>query len=337
MARTFRRIIAWAVLPALLALLGAVGAIYHFAHTPLAAGPYPKEFELKPGSSLRAVARTLVESGVLSEPWRFVLIARALGRESDMKAGSYEIAGGITPLDLLGKITSGDVVQEQITFVEGWTLRQWRQALNEHPKLRHDSETLSEQGLLDRIGANAYASGEGLFFPDTYRFNRGVSDLDILRQAHEKMRSQVDRIWSSHAADLPLKTPYEALILASVVEKETGVPADRPMVAAVFTNRLRRGMKLQSDPTVIYGMGPAFDGNLRKADIQRDTPYNTYVHDGLPPTPIAMPSLASLLATVNPPKTDAVYFVARGDGSSHFSTTLDEHNRAVNRYQRSSR
>jgi UPF0755 protein len=337
MPRKIRRLVLWLVVSGILAVTTAAGALHHFAQAPLHLESLPRSFELKPGSSLRSVGRQLVDAGILTEPWRFVLIARALGKEGDIKAGSYEIARAVTPLELLDKITSGDVVQEQITFVEGWTLGQWRQALNEHGTLRHDSLSLTDRELLDRVGADSYSSGEGLFFPDTYRFNRGASDLDVLRQAHRTMRNQIERLWNEREQDLPFKSPYEALILASIVEKETGVGTDRPLIAAVFVNRLRRGMKLQTDPTVIYGMGANFDGNLRKADLQRDTPYNTYTREGLPPTPIAMPSLASLSATLNPPKSEALYFVARGDGTSHFSTTLEEHNRAVNRYQRGGR
>ena len=331
------RAIAWLMLAGAFGLAVVAGTVYRYAHLPLPLNALPIEFEVKPGSSLRTVARQLVEAGVLSEPWRFVLLTRALGKSGEIKAGTYEIPRVLTPLELLGKVTSGDVIQEPITFVEGWTFRQWRQLLDEQPKLRHDSQPMGDRELLERLGAMDYTSAEGLFFPDTYRVKRGASDLEILQQAHDAMKKQIDRLWNGRAADLPFKTPYEALILASIVEKETGWEADRSMVAAVFVNRLRRGMKLQSDPTVIYGMGAAFDGNLRKADLQRDTPFNTYTRDGLPPTPISMPSLASLSATMNPPKSDALYFVARGDGTSHFSSNLDEHNRAVSRYQRGGR
>jgi UPF0755 protein len=338
MTSTIRRLIAWLVIAGAVAAAAAGGALYQFAHAPLQVKVPPAiGFEVKAGSGLRNIARQLVEAGVLREPWRFELIARIGGNAGNIKAGSYEIATSITPLELLDKITRGDVVQEQITFVEGWTLRQWRLTLDEHPSLRHDTRALSDSELLERIGAAAYASGEGLFFPDTYGFGRGASDLDVLRQAREAMQKQLDNLWTTRAPNLPFKSPYEALILASIVEKETGVDADRPLVAAVFVNRLRRGMKLQTDPTVIYGLGVAFDGNLTKADLLRDTPFNTYTREGLPPTPIAMPGLASLSATLKPSESGALYFVARGDGRSHFSTSLEEHNRAVNRYQRARR
>lgn len=338
MISTIRHFIAWLVVAGVAAIALSAVVLYQFAHAPLPVEvPPSKAFELKAGSSLRSIARQLVDAGILSEPWRFEMLARLRGEAGSIKAGSYEIATAITPMDLLDKLTRGDVVQEEITFVEGWTLRQVRQALGEHPHLRHDTSILSDAELLERIGVTGYASGEGLFFPDTYRFNRGASDLDVLRQSREAMQKQLEKHWNSRAPDLPLKSPYEALILASIVEKETGVAADRPLVAAVFVNRLRRGMKLQTDPTVIYGLGAAFDGNLRKADLLRDTPFNTYTREGLPPTPIAMPGLASLSATLNPPRSDALYFVARGDGTSHFSASLEEHNRAVDRYQRGRR
>jgi UPF0755 protein len=316
----------------------ATAVLYQFAHAPVPAQiPPTKSFEFKAGSSLRSIARQLVEAGILEEPWRFEMLARLRGDAGNIKAGRYEIATAVTPMELLDKLTRGDVVPEHITFVEGWTLRQLRQVLGEHPHLRHDTESLSDAELLRRLGISDHTSGEGLFFPDTYLFNRGTSDVDVLRQAREAMQKQLDDLWQSRAADLPFKSSYEALILASIVEKETGVAGDRPMVAAVFVNRLRRGMKLQTDPTVIYGLGTAFDGNLRKADLQRDTPFNTYTREGLPPTPIAMPGLPSLAATLNPLRTDALYFVARGDGTSHFSNSLEEHNRAVDRYQKGRR
>lgn len=322
---------------ALAATLTGAAALYYFAHKPLRVAQLPVEFELKSGSTLRTAARQLVEAGVLKEPWRFIALTRLLGKQGAIKAGSYELSTPLSPLDLLEKITSGDVIKEQITFVEGWTFRQWRQVLNEHQRVRHDSNGLTDAGLLDRVGATGYANAEGLFLPETYLFSRGASDVDILRRAHEAMNSQLARLWVQRPPELPFTKPYDALILASIVEKETGVAAERPLIAAVLVNRLRRGMKLQADPTVIYGMGEAFDGNLRKADLLLDTPYNTYTRVGLPPTPISMPGLASLQATVHPPATDALYYVAKGDGSSHFSATLEEHNRAVNRYQRGGR
>ena len=225
------------------------------------------------------------------------------------------------------------MTQGELTLVEGWTFRQWRGRLDRHPDLRHDTAGLSEAQLLERLGIRS-SSLEGQLFPDTYLFDKQSSDLDLLARAHRAMRRKLDAEWSQRQQDLPYKSPQEALIMASIIEKETGREADRSLVAAVFVNRLRKGMLLQTDPTVIYGLGDGFDGNLRKRDLQSDSPYNTYMRAGLPPSPIAMPGLASLKAALNPAATDVLYFVARGDGSSEFSRTLDEHNRAVNKYQR---
>ena len=256
-----------------------------------------------------------------------------MGRSAKIKAGSYEVEEGLTALGLLDKLTRGDVTQGEIVLVEGKTFRQFRIAMNEHPDLAHDSLIMTDMQILTRLGARE-SHPEGLFFPDTYLFNKGSSDFDVLRRAYKAMQPRLAAAWERRESTLPVKTPYELLILASIVEKETGLPADRPQVAAVFVNRLRRGMLLQTDPTVIYGLGERFDGNLRKVDLQTDTPWNTYTRPGLPPTPIAMPGLASLQAAANPPPSDKLYFVARGDGSSVFSTSLEGHNSAVAKYQR---
>ena len=304
-----------------------------YATAELTSGPLPVQFSLKAGSSLRSAASQMERAGVLQHTDLFVMMSRLLGEAGNIKPGIYDIDKPVTPYDLLRKITEGDVTQHAITFVEGWTFRQMRQALNEHPGVRHDSRDLADADILKRLRAKAM-SPEGLFFPNTYHFDAGSSDLLVLRSAYRLMQSHLQAQWASRAADLPFGTPYEALILASIVEKETGRPADRPLVAAVFVNRLRKGMLLQADPTVIYGMGESFDGNIRKRDLTTDTPYNTYTRTGLPPTPIAMPGLASLTATLNPPASDVLYFVAKGDGSSHFSRTLGEHERAVTKYQR---
>jgi UPF0755 protein len=268
--------------------------------------------------------------------WAFEVVVRVAGNPADIKAGSYELRTGATPLDLLGKLMRGEFALAEIKFIEGWTFGQLRKALDAHPRVRHDTLGLSDADLLRRIEAPA-GHPEGWFFPDTYVFPRGTSDVEILRQAYRSMEKRLNAAWAQRQPDLPVGSPYEALILASIVEKETGRPEDRPLVAAVLVNRLRAGMKLQADPTVIYGLGAAFDGNLRKRDLVTDTPYNTYTRDGLPPTPIALPGLASIEAVVRPPDSGALYFVARGDGSSEFSRTLEEHNRAVTKYQRGGR
>ncbi len=315
-------------------LLAAAGAgwVAWFAHQPLALRESPLEFTVQPRSTLTRTASEIVQSGVQMSPWLFTALARALDKDKAVKAGTYSIETGITPLDLLEKLARGDVVQAEILFAEGWTFRQMRAALDAHPQVRHETLRLTDAEIMRRLGAPDVVA-EGRFFPDKYRFAKGAPDLEILRTAFRTMQRHLESAWVARKDGLPLSDPGDALILASIVEKETGLALDRTAVAAVFVNRLRAGMKLQADPTVIYGMGEHFDGNLRKRDLETDTPYNTYTRTGLPPTPIANPSLAALQAAVNPAESDALFFVARGDGSSHFSRTLDEHNRAVTKYQ----
>ncbi|MGG7054255.1 endolytic transglycosylase MltG [Nitrosomonas sp. ANs5] len=293
----------------------------------------PYTFSIAPGDSLRGIARQLADEQVIPNAWSFMLLAHVTGNQASIKAGDYELTGNLTPLQLLDYLVQGDVKRHEITFIEGWTFSQFRQTLDEHPAIRHDASGLSELEVLRLIGAHETAA-EGLFFPDTYFFRKHSSDIAILKRAYQTMQHHLEAAWLSRQESLPLQNPYEGLILASIIEKETGVESERRMIAGVFVNRLRRGMKLQTDPTVIYGMGDKFDGNLRKADLRTDHPYNTYTRFGLPPAPIAMPGLASIQASLNPASTDALYFVARGDGTSKFSATLAEHNRAVLKYQK---
>jgi UPF0755 protein len=331
-----KRWLRFAVIVPLVCLAIAAGLLTYYAYHPLGIQQSPLQFSLKAGSSLKGAARQMANAGVLAEPTPFVLLARILGASSRIKAGNYEIQAPITPLGLLRKITEGDYTQDVITLLEGWTFQQVRKALDEHAAIRHDSAGLSNTEILARLDI-AENSPEGWFFPDTYHFSRGSSDLAILRRAHRLMQATLADQWERRTPGLPLAKPYDALILASIIEKETGQSAERRLIAAVFINRLRVGMRLQTDPSVIYGMGASFDGNLRKRDLVADTPYNTYIHAGLPPTPIATPGLASLNAALNPAQSDALYFVSRGDGTSHFSRTRVEHDRAVLKYQRSGR
>lgn len=303
-----------------------------FALTPLALKQSPQELEIRHGSSLRTVAHQLAAENLLVEPWSFILLARALGKANEIKAGNYLLEGEISPYQLFLKLTRGDVTQSQVVFIEGWTFKQVRKALNEHPALRHDTRTMTDEEILREIGAER-GHPEGRFFPDTYNFSSGMSDIAVLKRAYRMMQSRLAEAWARRAADLPYVSPDEALVMASIIEKETGQAAERPMIASVFVNRLRLGMRLQTDPTVIYGLGEAFDGNLRKRDLLADTMYNTYTRAGLPPTPIAMPGAASIHAALNPAKSQALYFVAKGNGAHHFSSNLTEHNRAVARYQ----
>ena len=311
----------------------AVGGAWWWANQPLSLRNSPLDFRIVAGSSLRSAIGQMREAGVDVQPTLLALLARVNKAETGIKAGSYSINQGVTPLQLLEKLTQGQVTMGQMTLVEGWTFKQWRAKLDSHPDLIHETRGLTEAEIIDRLGLQA-ARLDGWLFSDTYLFDKQSSDLELLARALRSMQGKVASEWTGRAEGLPYKTPHDALVMASIVEKETGREADRTLVAAVFVNRLRKGMLLQTDPTVIYGLGDAFDGNLRKRDLQTDTPYNTYKRPGLPPTPIAMPGLASLRAALHPAASEALYFVAKGDGSSEFSRTLDEHNRAVNKFQR---
>ena len=319
----------------MLAAAGA-GAAAWWLHRPLTLATPTVELSIEAGTTPREIANGWVEAGVMTSPFLLYEWFRWSGQARRIRAGSYAIETGTTPRQLLQRLVQGDELLETVRLIEGWTLRQWRAALAKAPHLKPTTAQMSEAELmaaLDRAGESA----EGRFFPDTYAYSRGVSDLMVLRRALRAMDIRLISAWAERDASTPLKSMEEALILASIVEKETGTAADRGKVAGVFVNRLRIGMPLQTDPTVIYGLGEAFDGNLRKRDLLADTPYNTYTRGGLPPTPIAMPGQASLRAAVRPEATRALYFVARGDGSSVFSDNLADHNRAVNQYQRGGR
>jgi UPF0755 protein len=313
--------------------MSAAGWVLYFANTPVHLPQSPYEFTLKHGSSLRTIARQFSAEGLIPEPWSFIVLAKALGREGEIKAGNYQLDREINSFQLLQKITKGDVSQSEIVFIEGWTFSQMRKALDEHPAIRHDTAGLSDRELLNLLEMQE-ESAEGLFFPDTYYFSNGMSDLSMLKRANQIMGRRLADAWRERSPNLPYSTPYEALIMASIVEKETGQSEERPMIAAVFINRLRIGMRLQTDPTVIYGLGETFDGNLHKRDLTTDSAYNTYTRAGLPPGPIAMPGWASIHAALHPAATSVLYFVSRGDGTHQFSGNLAEHNQAVARYQK---
>ncbi|MDR2001295.1 MAG: endolytic transglycosylase MltG, partial [Zoogloeaceae bacterium] len=323
------------IFSAILAVTAFSGGLGWFACRPVPLLKSPLEFEIRAGSGLRTAAGDIAKAGVGFSAWKFSWLGRLTGKAADIKAGSYEISAGITPWQLLKKITRGDVIQVEIVFIEGKTFREMRATLDAHPGLRHDSQGMSDAEILARVGAGE-AHPEGLFFPDTYLFAKQSSDLDVLSRAYQAMQYRLAAEWGNRDPSAPYVSPYQALIMASIVEKETGRAEDRPLIASVFANRLRLGMLLQTDPTVIYGLGEKFDGNLRKRDLLADGEYNTYTRAGLPPTPISMPGLASLRDALHPPESDKLYFVARGDGSTVFSRTLEEHNRAVARYQRKS-
>ena len=315
----------------------AIGAAAWWLRSPmrldLPAGSQVLDLEIEPGTRAAQVAEAVVASGadvnlMLLQAW-----FRFSGQARQIKAGSYEITPGTTPRSLLSMVVRGDQTLKSITLVEGWTFGQVRAALQKAELLAPESSGLQPELIMEKLGRPG-VHPEGRFFPDTYSYAKGSSDLAVLKRAAKAMDKRLEAAWALRSVDTPLKSREEALILASIVEKETGKPSDRAQIAGVFTNRLRINMRLQTDPTVIYGLGSGFDGNLRKRDLVADTPYNTYTRSGLPPTPIAMPGKAALLAAVQPEPTKALYFVARGDGTSHFSANLDDHNRAVNKYIR---
>jgi UPF0755 protein len=318
----------------ILLLCGAAGyAYYQLVARPLPFASDTIEFTVPAGSGLNEIARRVEVAGAGIPAWQLAWLGRALQRDTQIKAGSYAIRGGINAVDLLDVLTRGDVVLAKVTLIEGRRFSELRALLDAHPDLRHDTKGLSEREILRLLDIDA-PSAEGQFLPETYLLDKGASDLSVLRQAHHGLQAALAQAWASRAPDSPLASPYELLTLASVIEKETGRAADRELIASVFANRLRIGMRLQSDPTVIYGLGEKFDGNLRRADLQADTPWNSYTRAGLPPTPISLVSPASLAAAARPAESKFLYFVARGDGSSAFSATLEAHNAAVARYQK---
>ena len=324
----FRRI----VLLSLLVVAAGIVGLGWYGSRPAPAPNLPVELAVPPGSSLKAVALGLEAKGMIRHPVLFVAFVRLLGQAGNIKAGSYLFEKPLSPFGVLRKIASGETMLDKVTIVEGWRFSQMRAELDGRPDIRHDTAGWSDAAIMQAIGAPE-ADPEGMFFPDTYYFDAGGSDLDIYRRAYHLMQTRLNAAWRSRATDLPYQTPYQALTMASIIEKETAAADERPRVASVFVNRLHLGMPLQSDPTVIYGLGAKFDGDLHKSDLQTDTPYNTYTRRGLPPTPISLPSEQSILAALHPASTKASYFVAKGNGRHQFSDTLQEQNRAVYRYQ----
>lgn len=309
------------------------GWLYHHYHREIVLPYTPYEFSIESGSNLKQITQQLVEEGILPDTWSFILLSRFLKQDSTIKAGDYLLTENPSQITLLDYLIKGDIRQSVIQFIEGWTFSQFLETIYNHPNIRNTTINMSEAEILQQLGADEDFA-EGLFFPDTYHFVKNTADTEILKRAYRIMQEQLHEAWDQRAESLPLETPYEALILASIVEKETGLDSDRAEIAGVFINRLRIGMRLQTDPTVIYGIRDRFDGNLRKKDLQTDHDYNTYTRSGLPPTPIAMPGLSSIRAAVNPATTKNLYFVAKGNGESQFSTNLQDHNHAVAKYQK---
>ncbi len=321
------------VVTLVVASVAAVGGFAWWARTPITTAEPVIEFAVAPGSSGAGAAQQIAKAGVPVNPFLFATLARISGKSARIKAGSYELKPNTTPRGLLTQLVRGEFAQEAVTIIEGWTFRQMRQAIAAAPNLKHETAQMTDKEIVAAV-APEYKAPEGLFFPDTYLFAKNSSDMAIFKRAHEAMMERLKAAWEKRDPNLPYANPYEALIMASIVEKETGQRAERSMIAGVFVNRLRTGMLLQTDPTVIYGMGDKYDGKIHKKDLETDTPYNTYMRAGLPPTPIALPGVQSLQAALAPARTEALYFVSRGDGTSKFSENLTDHNKAVNKFQR---
>ena len=326
------RLIKSSLLIGVLAAIAFSAWLYHYAKTPLNLTPEAQEIIIQPKSGLKSIANQLVEQNVLSNALPFVLLGRLLGKEPSLQSGSYTLNKNINPYQLLLSLNHGKTTQGSITLIEGKTFKMMREKLAKNDAVKSTINDLSDAEVMRLVG-DGEPHTEGLFFPDTYYFDRNTADIVILKRSYDGMKTKLAAAWANRASGLPYIDSYQALIMASIIEKETGKASERPMIAGVFLNRLRIGMRLQTDPTVIYGMGDNYDGNIRKKDLERDTPYNTYTRDGLPPTPIAMPGLASIEAALHPEVTKALYFVGKGDGTHAFSNSLVEHNANVVKYQ----
>ena len=334
---SFKRVLLNVFVILVLGAMAIAGYLYtqyqRFADAPISGLVQSTQIDVPIGANLPAIVSILDARGLQpGNPYFWRLLARELGVAGKLHAGEYALDAGMTPRALLKKMAAGEVIQHKFTIVEGWTWAQLRAALAQDNVLQQTLSGIDDAALMQRFG-DADLSPEGAFLPETYSFVKGMSDFDILRRAREAMKKTLDKLWAEHASDTPLKSSYEALTLASIVEKETARVEERPQIARVFLSRLKLGMKLQTDPKVIFGMGANYNGNIRRSDLDTDTPYNTYTRTGLPPTPIALPGKAALAAVIHPADTDALYFVARGNGSHEFSATLEAHNRAVAKYQ----
>ena len=316
---------------AIIAAISGAAWLYYYAKTPLKLSPQAQEISIKPNSSLKSIVNQLVAQEVISQALPFQLLVRLLGKQTYLQAGDYTLNKNVTPYQLILSLNHGKSTQGSITFIEGKTFKQMRAKLAKNDAVKHTINNLTDAEIMREMGVDKHP--EGLFFPDTFYFDRNTTDISLLKKSYGIMQDKLEAAWSSRASGLPYKNSYQALIMASIIEKETGKASERPMIAGVFLNRLRIGMRLQTDPTVIYGMGDNYAGNIRRKDLTTDTAYNTYTRDGLPPTPIAMPGAASINAALHPETTKALYFVGKGDGSHAFSNSLVEHNRAVVKYQ----
>ena len=306
--------------------------IIHFLVTPLHINKSDLAIEIEPGSSLKAIAFQLVDEKILNEPWRFILLSKALGQSTKLRPGNYNLNPNITPYQLLKSFVEGRATEGSITFIEGQDFNSMLDKIKANDNIKKTMKLYDTKAIASAVGI-PYESVEGQFFPDTYYFSRNTSDIEILKRAYKAMQKKLDYEWARRAEEVPYKNSYEALTMASIIEKETGKSIEANLISGIFIHRLSIKMKLQSDPTVIYGLGKKFTGDITKKDLLADTPYNTYTREGLPPAPITMPGLISIRAALHPTKTEALYFVGKGDGTHYFSANLSEHNSAVRKYQ----
>jgi len=327
-----KKILLWGLFATLVASVVLVVQFQRFKHETISITEPDRTFLIEPGSNIKSIARQLSLEKIIDDPWLFILLAKLKGVETRVRAGEYRLQQAQSPNDLLELFATGKSIQYGFTIIEGWSFRQMLTAMQDDPVLVNTLKGKTDAEIMTLLGY-PQQHPEGMFYPDTYRFPRGTTDIRFLRRAYDLMQSQLQREWSNRAPDLPLKSSYEALILASIIEKETAVGSERPLIAAAFIQRLKKNMRLQTDPTIIYGLGESFDGDIRYRDLRKDTPYNTYLHHGLTPTPIALPGVEAIHAALHPADSKAIYFVARGDGTHQFSETLEQHNKAVKKYQ----
>ncbi len=328
----FKKLLYWGLFLTLVATVALIVQFQRFQHGTISITEPDRTFTIEAGSSIKSIARQLSLENIVDDPWLFILLAKLKGVETKVRAGEYRLQQEQSPNELLELFTRGQSIQYSFTIIEGWSFRQMLQAIEADPVLTHSLKDKSDAEIMTILGYPE-RHPEGMFFPDTYRFPKGTSDIKFLHRAYDLMQTQLQREWQNRNPGLPLNSAYEALILASIIEKETAAASERPLIASVFIRRLQKNMRLQTDPTVIYGIGEQFDGDIRYRDLRKDTPYNTYLHKGLTPTPIALPGVEAIRAALHPAESDALYFVARGDGTHQFSSTLKQHNKAVKKYQ----
>lgn len=330
--KLIKKLIIWGILFSVLAVSILSIQLFRFQYKDIQLPGDEHVFLIVPGTNIKAISNKLSLEKIIEDPWLFILLAKLKGVETKVRAGEYRLRQGQSTSGLLELFTTGNSIQYSFTVIEGWSFRQMMTQLENNPVIQNTLKGQSNQEIMTELGLSGQHP-EGLFYPDTYRFPKGTTDLQFLKRSYQLMQKHLKKAWEGRAKNLPLKSAYEALILASIIEKETGAGHERPLISAVFIQRLNKNMRLQTDPTIIYGMGESYDGNIRRKDLKTDTPYNTYLRKGLTPTPIALPGLDSIEAALHPADIKALYFVAKGNGTHYFSETLREHNNAVIKYQ----